>query len=243
MNIVIPMAGRGQRFAEAGFSVPKPLIPVHGRPMYAWAVESLPLDLARRLIFICLQEHIEMAGLGADIRARFAMRAPVILTLDDVTEGQACTVLAAAELVDSDDPLIIYNADTWCRSRIDERLRSLSEAVDGVVGVFRAPGGHWSFAKVDPSGRVREMAEKRRISDWAATGLYHFARGHDFIDHAEAMINADDRINGEFYVAPVYNRMIANGANVIVDEALDVVVFGTPEELLRASTSVLHSRD
>ncbi len=231
MNIVIPMAGRGQRFRDAGYEVPKPLIDVRGRPMYSWAVDSLPLNLARRLIFVCLREQLEGRHLEADIEQRYGHLDPVVVPLDEVTAGQAATVLKAREHIDSSEPLLIYNADTFCRSSLDETLAELPDDVDGVLGVFQAPGERWSFARVDDSGRVVETAEKRRISEWASTGLYHFSRGSDFVRHADAMIRQGERSGGEFYVIPIYNRMIAEGAQLVLDMAREVWVLGTPEEL------------
>jgi dTDP-glucose pyrophosphorylase len=231
VNIVMPMAGRGSRFADIGHRLPKPLIDVRGKPMYAWAMDSLPLSLANRVIFICLAEHLEHEALADDIRSRYAHLDPTIVSLDRVTEGQACTVLVAREYIDNGEPLVIYNADTYCRTDLATRLRTLPRDVDGLLGVFEAPGDKWSFARVDAGGRVVETAEKRRISNWATTGLYHFTRGRDFVQHAEAMIAADERERGEFYVAPVYNRLIAAGGNVQIDVAAEVWVLGTPEDL------------
>lgn len=231
MNIVIPMAGRGSRFVDVGVTTPKPLIDVRGRPMYAWATESLPLTLAERLVFLCLREHLDGLGLDADIQERYGHDHEVhVVPIETVTEGQACTVLLAGELIDDDRPLLVFNADTYMRAPLDH-LASLPDDVDGVFGVFRAPGDKWSFARTDAEGRVVETAEKRRISEWCSTGLYHFRRGRDFVRHAEAMISADDRTNGEFYVAPVYNRLIANGAHIRIAEAEEVWALGTPEDL------------
>jgi NDP-sugar pyrophosphorylase family protein len=231
MNIVMPMAGRGSRFAEIGIATPKPLIDVFGRPMYAWAMDSLPLELARRVIFICLDEHLRQPALEKDIRNRYGALDPEIVRLDEVTEGQACTVLKARHWIDNDEPLLIYNADTYCRTSLARRLPELSAHVDGLLGVFHASGDKWSFARADSAGRVLETAEKSRISDWASTGLYYFRRGHDFVCHAEAMIDAGERVNREFYVAPVYNRLIAAGAQIYIDPAEEVRVLGTPEDL------------
>ncbi|MCU1267786.1 MAG: hypothetical protein JWM21_4104 [Acidobacteria bacterium] len=231
MNIVIPMAGRGSRFVQAGIEVPKPLIDVRGKPMYSWAVDSLPLSLARRVIFICLDEHLQARDLEADILKRYGVLNPVILSLNIVTEGQACTVLNARDLIDNDEPLLIYNADTYFRSGLAQVLTETNDHVDGLIGVFQAPGDKWSFARLDEAGRVLETAEKQRISEWATTGLYFFSQGKDFVRHADEMIAANARVNGEFYVAPLYNRMIAAGAVVRADKASEVWVLGTPEDL------------
>lgn len=225
------MAGRGSRFAEVGYQVPKPLIDVKGRPMYSWAMDSLPLYAANRVVFICLSEHLTDLALEQDIKTRYSKLNPVIIPLDKVTEGQACTVLEAREYINNDEPLIIYNADTFCISSSDAAFTNLKADVDGVISVFQAEGDKWSFARTDDEGRVVETAEKRRISEWATTGLYHFTRGREFVSNAENMIAENERVNNEFYVVPVYNRMIANGANIRCDVAREVWVLGTPEDL------------
>jgi NDP-sugar pyrophosphorylase family protein len=231
MIAVIPMAGRGRRFAEIGIHTPKPLINVKGKPMYAWAMSSLPLKLLRKVVFICLNEHLEERRLRDDILSRFGFLEPIIMGLDDVTEGQACTVLTARGLINTEESLLIYNSDTFCHTNLAEIIPTLAPNITGLLGVFKTIGNSWSFAKVDKVGRVLETAEKRRISDWACTGLYYFKCGSDFVTYAEQMIAANERVNHEFYVAPVYNRMIADGANIWINEAKDVWPLGTPEDL------------
>ncbi|MBP9088325.1 MAG: glycosyltransferase family 2 protein [Kofleriaceae bacterium] len=231
MNIVMPMAGRGSRFFEVGVSVPKPLIQVRGVPMYAWAMASLPLELANRVVFVCLAEHLEKLSLADDIRTRYRHLNVEIIALDHVTRGQAETVLIAKKWIDSAESLLIFNADTFMRSDLGTRLSALPPTTAGLLSVFQAPGDHWSFARTDASGRVLETAEKRRISPWASNGLYYFAHGYDFVTHAEAMIRDDQRERDEFYVAPVYNRLIQTGAEVVIDVAHEVWGLGTPAEL------------
>jgi dTDP-glucose pyrophosphorylase len=211
MNIVMPMAGRGSRFADVGITTPKPLIDVRGKPMYAWATDCLPLSLATRLIFICLREHLATRGLADDICSRYAPKAPIIIPLDTVTRGQAETVLQARRYINTDEPLLIYNADTFEKNHLGEVLPRLPASVDGLWSVFFAPGEKYSFARTDGRGRVVETAEKRRISDLCSTGLYWFRRGRDFVRLAEAALAAEDRSGGEYYVAPLYTRMIAEG--------------------------------
>jgi NDP-sugar pyrophosphorylase family protein len=231
MNIVMPMAGRGSRFAERGVTTPKPLIPVRGKPMYAWATDGLPLASAKRLIFVCLTEHLAESGLEADIRTRYADYSPVVIPLGEVTQGQACTVLKAREWIDSDEPLLIFNADTYCPTSIAAALEAWGPRVEGALDVFEAAGEKWSFARLEGMDRVVETAEKRRISQWASTGLYYFRRGRDFVRHTLAMIEANERSNNEFYVAPVYNRLIAAGGDVRANKIDRVWVLGTPEDL------------
>jgi dTDP-glucose pyrophosphorylase len=229
--IVIPMAGRGQRFADKGYQQPKPLIELRGRPLYAWAVESLPCELASQIVFICLDEHLRSFGLEQNIRERYGRYNVSIVPVTQVTEGQACTVLLARELIAVEQPLLIYNADTYCATDLSERLPKIDPAIAGLLGVARAEGTKWSFARVDEEGYVVETAEKRRISEWASTGLYWFARGTDFVRHADAMVAANERENGEFYIAPLYNRLIANGEKVVIDVAREFWPLGTPQDI------------
>lgn len=231
LTVVMPMAGRGSRFAQVGYQAPKPLIDVMGKPMYAWATDSLPLDHATKLIFICLEEHLRGLGLEEDIERRYGQYKPVVISLSKVTQGQACTVLEAREHIAPSDPVLIFNADTWCKTSLSARLPQLVAQYAGVLGVFEAPGDRWSFARTDETGRVVEVAEKKRISNWASTGLYLFSSGKEFVSEADAMIAADERVNGEFYVAPLYNRLIAKGRPIAIDVAEDVGVMGTPEDL------------
>lgn len=230
MNIVIPMAGRGSRFADAGFTTPKPLIPVRGRPMYSWALEGLPVERAEKLIFVCLQSHLDDTSLRKDIESRFGDKA-VLVPLSDTTEGQACSVLCAKEWIDNDSPLLIFNADTFFKSDLEKTLVQVQREANGFLGVFEAEGDEWSFARVDNRGRVVKTAEKNRISPLASTGLYHFSRGKDFVRYAEEMIEENERVNKEFYIAPVYNRMIEAGADIRVDKAAEVWALGTPDHL------------
>jgi dTDP-glucose pyrophosphorylase len=243
MNIVMPMAGRGSRFAQVGITTPKPLIDIRGRPMYAWATDSMPLSLASRLIFLCLQEHLDDTPLGDDIRTRYAQFQPIIVPVDRVTEGQACTVLLAREHLAAAQPLIIFNADTYCRTSLEKTLPQLAPSVAGLLGVFRAEGDRWSFARTDDAGRVVETAEKVRISDWACTGMYHFSRTSDFLAAADAMIADNQRVRGEFYVAPIYNRFIAAGREIRLDIADEAFALGTPEDLADFEARFPHGRE
>jgi dTDP-glucose pyrophosphorylase len=139
-------------------------------------------------------------------------------------------VLLARDLINNATPLLVYNSDTYQRSSMLYELICDTE-VDGALSVFKAPGDRWSFVRADERGRVLETAEKNRISEWASTGLYYFARGRDFVTNADEMIEAHERVNGEYYVAPIYNRLIKSGANIRLDIVDEVHVFGTPEDL------------
>lgn len=230
MKIVIPMAGRGSRFAEQTISIPKPLIPVHGRPMVAWALDSLHEMTYSKMIFIVLQDHETNFGVTALLRDLVGPMSQVIV-IPTVTEGQLCTVLAAKELIDTDEDILIASADTYVRSSLHKDIANRKANCRGIISVANLPGKRWSFARVDADGRVVEVAEKVRISDHASTGLYYFSSGREFVSVAEAMIANKEKTRGEYYVIPVYQKYIEHGWRVELSIAKEVWDMGTPESL------------
>lgn len=216
LTIVIPMAGRGSRFADAGYELPKPLIPIHGVPMIEVVVRNLAPSGEARFVFLCQAEHLRTYAFAE--RLRDAAPGCEIVTVDRVTEGAACTVLLAEHAIDADDVLVIANSDQWVDRTMDDHLEVLrDEALDGLIMTMTADDPKWSFVRLDNRRLVTEVVEKVPISDEATVGIYVFARGGDFIRAAKAMIAADERVNGEFYVAPVYNRLIGEGARIGID--------------------------
>lgn len=233
MNIVIPMAGHGARFSQAGWSVPKPLIEVDGQAMVLRAIAGLPKALAERWIFICLREHLEHQGLEKTLRA-YAGDVPVeIIALSEITQGQACTVLTAKHLIESSVPLLIHNADTYFSSPLAETIIANRGKAGGIVTVFEDTDPRWSFVRIAESGQIIEVAEKRPISRWATVGMYYFEQGRDFVRLAERGIAENRRSGNEFYVGPLYNDLIAEGGIVIPDFATEVGCMGTPEDLAK----------
>jgi NDP-sugar pyrophosphorylase family protein len=213
LNIVIPMAGRGSRFAEAGYDQPKPMIAVHGKPMIEWVVENVRPSRPHRFIFLCLAEHLQ----HYDMAARLVEIAPgcEVVSVDGVTDGAACTVLLAREFIDSDAPLMTANSDQWVDYDIDSYLeQSDDRELAGLIMTMWADHPKWSYVRLDPAGEVVEVVEKEVVSNEATVGIYNFARGADYVRAADEMIARDLRVNGEFYVAPTYNQLIAAGGSV-----------------------------
>jgi len=211
LNIVIPMAGRGSRFADAGYALPKPLIPIHGHPMIRVVIDNLMPAGDHLFHFLLLREHAERYQL--DQRLREWAPGCRIIFVDTVTEGAACTVLLAREFIDNNDPLMIANCDQYIDADIDDYLQSMGDA-DGLIMTMWADDPKWSFVRRDDQGRVVEVVEKKVVSNEATVGIYNFRRGADFVNAAEAMIAANLRVNNEFYVAPAYDQMIHQGARI-----------------------------
>jgi len=216
LNIVIPMAGRGSRFANAGYLDPKPLIPMGGRTMIEWVIENIRPLRAHHFIFLCLQEHLERYPAVA---AKLHEICPgcAIVSVSQVTEGAACTVLLARDFLDSDDPLMIANSDQIVDLPIEDYL-AVGDApgIAGHIMTFWADDPKWSYCRMREDGTVSEVVEKKVISTEATVGIYNFAHGRDFVRAADHMIRQDLRVNNEFYVAPCYNQLIAGGSRVVV---------------------------
>ncbi|TDV11121.1 glycosyltransferase family 2 protein [Paraburkholderia caballeronis] len=234
LNIVIPMAGAGSRFARAGYADPKPLIPIHGVPMIRVVINNLTPAREHRFIFICQREHDRQYGLR-DKLTSWAPGAELIL-LDGLTDGAACTVLAAKDLIDNDDPLMIANSDQYIDCGIGSYLDDMDQReLDGLIMTMKADDPKWSFVGLDAASNVTQVVEKKVISDEATVGIYNFRRGRDFISATQRMIQANERVNNEFYVAPAYNPMIAGGARIgifnIGSEGAGMYGLGIPADL------------
>lgn len=246
LNIVVPMAGRGSRFADAGYTVPKPLIPLGGRPMIQWVVDNIRPARAHRFVFICQQAHLEtFPNVPATLR-RIAPGCEII-AVREVTQGAACTVLLARNLIDGAEPLLIANSDQFVDQDINCYLATGdSPEVDGHFMTFPASDPKWSYCRLGPDGAVTEVVEKRVVSQEATVGIYSFRRGADFVRAADEMIARDLRTNGEFYVAPTYNLLIEAGACIrthrIASEGVGMHGLGTPEDFIRFQQTEVFGR-
>lgn len=211
LNIVIPMAGRGSRFAKAGYVMPKPLIDVHGHHMIEYVVKNITPQCSHRFIFLCLAEHIEKYNLTETLN-KIAPNS-IIVQVDHVTEGAACTVLLAEKYIDSEESLMIANSDQYVDININDYIKHQNE-LDGLIMTMYANDPKWSFIQFDKDKLVTMVKEKEVISNEATVGIYNFQHGSDFVQYAHKMIDMDMRVNNEFYVAPVYNLMIADGKKI-----------------------------
>jgi NDP-sugar pyrophosphorylase family protein len=232
INIVIPMAGSGKKFAEKGYTFPKPLIEIKGKPMIEWVVKNLTPSREHRFIFICNREHYEKYRLGAMLTLLSPSCKTVILNAP--TQGAASTILLAKEYLDNGDELIVANSDQYVNASLDDMIKTAEKnKVDGLIMTFKSTHPKWSFAKVGPDGLVMETAEKNPISEHATVGIYYFKQGKDFIAAAENMIKKDIRTNNEFYVCPVYNELILRDKKINIYEIPPENMFswGTPEDL------------
>ena len=205
MKILIPMAGEGSRFAKEGYTFPKPLIDVRGKPMIQTVVENLDFD--SDYVFLVRKKHIEQYSGILDTLDRITNGRFNYVEVDGLTEGAACTALLAEKYIDNDEGLLIANSDQFISYEPENfnTIKSLS-GVDSIVFTFNDVHPKWSFVKTNSRGFVTEVAEKRPISNIATCGIYWYRRGSDFVKYAKQMIERDIRVNNEFYIAPVYNE-------------------------------------
>jgi len=228
LNILIPMAGAGSRFTQAGYTFPKPLIDVQGKPMIQVVAENL--NIKANFIYIVQKEHRQKYNL--DTLLNLVTPNCKVVEVDELTEGAACTALLAKDFIDNDAPLFFANSDQFVEWDSNEFFYKMNEnEADGGIVTFKSTHPKWSFAKTDEQGLVTEVAEKNPISDLATVGFYYWKHGSDFVKYAEQMINNNIRVNGEFYVCPVYNEAIQDSKEIRTFNINKMWGLGTPEDL------------
>jgi len=236
--ILVPMAGRGSRFAKVGYKKPKPLIDVFDRPMVQWVVDNFKAitNEKTQFVFCVLKEHLE--DKEYNLKEELEKMAPNcgIVSVDQVTEGTACTVLLAKQYFnDPNTELIIANSDQyleWDEKEFYDTMHK-SKEIEGGISTFYHPEREtkWSFAKLNDKGFVTEVQEKVPISDLATTGIYYWRKGNDFVKYTEQMIAKNIRVSGEFYTCPVYNEAIQDGKKIVISNCKKMWGLGVPDDL------------
>lgn len=229
MKIVIPMAGRGSRFADAGYELPKPLIDVNGMPMIKRVINNLKPKIDHEFIFICQKDHLLKYNLGNIINsANIDFR---IVEIETITNGAACTVLLAKEYIDNEDMLMIANCDQFVDININDYILE-SKKYDGFIMTMKAQENKWSYIKYDDQKRIIGVVEKKVVSEDATVGIYNFSKGKLFVKSAEKMIQENDRVNNEFYVAPCYTYLAKEKFRIgTYDISGKMHGIGTPDDL------------
>lgn len=226
-NILLPIAGNGQRFVDQGYETIKPLIPVGNQCIIEKAMESI--DRANgRLIFVLRKEHADRYSLDVKLKAMFGDSISLLL-LDAPTDGALSTCLHAAPLIDNHDPLVIFTPD--CHFTPQFSLSRMAGEWDGAVSVFPSRSSAHSYVALDSNDLVVRAAEKEVISSHAVGGLYYFKKGSTFVHFAKEQIRYNMRTKGEFYICPVFNLLINAGMRVGIDRNTQHTVLGTPEDL------------
>jgi HAD superfamily hydrolase (TIGR01509 family) len=228
LNILIPMAGEGSRFREAGFFFPKPIIEVLNKPMIQWVIESLNIDA--NYIFLIQKKHQEKFN----IKSMLKLLQPncKIIEIDKITEGAACTTLLAKKYINNNEPLIIANSDQYIKWNSSQSIYNfITRKIDGSILTFNSIHPKWSYAKCDENLNVVKVAEKEVISNNATVGVYFWKKGSDYVKYANQMIKKNIRVNNEFYVCPVFNEAIKDSKIIKIEKVDEMHGLGTPEDL------------
>lgn len=228
LNVLVPMAGAGSRFAQQGYTFPKPLIEVNGKPMIQLVVENLNIEA--HYIFIVQEEHY----IKYNLKYLLNLIAPGcdIVQVNRITEGAACSTLLAKDYINNDSPLVMANSDQYIEWNSNECMYAFTaDEIDGGIVTFKASHPKWSYAKVGSDGFVSEVAEKKVISNEATVGVYYWKHGSDYVRYAEEMIEKNIRVNNEFYVCPVFNQAIEDNKKIKIKRVNRMWGIGTPEDL------------
>ena len=230
-NIVLPIAGKAQRFIDKGYLAPKPLIIVDKKHIIDWALESIDFSGVDdyRLIFIVRLDHINDFALDVILKEKFGDDV-IVITVDHITEGSVCTCLLAHDYINNEDELLIYTPDVYFEKPFHLR-NELSIDEDGHILTFKANSPAHSYAQLDENGYVTKTVEKEVISENAAVGVYYWKTGNMFIKYANELIEKNIRTNGEFYLCPIYNLMVEDSLKIKTSRVEKMHVLGTPEEL------------
>lgn len=233
MIIILPCAGEGRRFKEVGFLFPKFLIPILGKPMIELVLDSVGLNDVH-YIFLCRTEHIqkyELPKLFRELTRKLDCSFEII-PVDKLTEGAACSVLLAKHRINNNQKLAIINSDqVWKYSAKDFLMFLQSKRASGGILTYPMTGTKWSYVKTDSNDMVLEVAEKVEISNRGTIGAYFFEHGASFVEAAERMINKNKRVNGEFYVCPVFTELIEAGQRIYCYDVDEFDGLGIPEDL------------
>jgi RpiB/LacA/LacB family sugar-phosphate isomerase len=226
-NLLLPIAGKAQRFVDEGYAMPKPLIMAKTKQVIDWAMESINTKDCN-LIFAVRLEHINNFSIDEILRQKFGENTKIVV-VDHDTDGSVSTCLLARDHINNNDPLIIYTPDVYFQNTFDPS--SINEDLDGLLLTFKANSPAHSYVSTNKDGFAIKTAEKQVISSDAAVGVYYFKKGRYFVDYAEELVKKDIRTKDEFYICPMYNLLIRDGLSVSIKQVEKMHVLGTPEEL------------
>jgi len=239
LNVVIPMAGKGNRFIKAGYDKYKPFIEIYDDITMLEIVLSRLHNYLRgschpKYYIVMMKEHYstkDWVQVGMRLAAQYKMDLQPVL-LEKATGGAAETVLQAEQYIDSDDRLLIHDSDQWIRWGNPLMMRQiLGGHMCGAIFTTRTEDPNFSYVLADTNHTIYRVAEKEVISDRGAVGAYYWRYGSDFVSFAYEMIKKKKKTSGEYYVCPVYNEAIIRGFKIVACDIKEHYHIGTPEKL------------
>ena len=236
LHIIMPMAGEGSRFRNAGWTTPKPLIELKGKPLFIRAIESVKVDGApMKYSFIVRGEHIREYAVDKSIKA--ILPEANIFSVEKTTRGAVETCLVAESAIADDDAVVVMDCDLEFGSieyrRIIAEALADDDARGGALVSFESQEPKYSYAELGEDGLVRRTAEKEVISNHALCGAYFFASGREFKAAAHRLFNEPVMLKPEFYVSLLYNYLLKDGSPVRLAHMEMYRSYGTPEELMQ----------
>lgn len=225
-NLLLPIAGKAQRFLDAGYTMPKPLILARDKHVIDWAISSVDTSECN-LIFIVRIDHIYNFSIDKILKQKFGDDITIV-TVDKVTRGALETCTLAEPHINNELPLIIYTPDVHFGPTFTPT--SIPQDADGFLLTFTANSADHSYSAYGDDGIVTNVIEKEVISKEANVGLYHFGTGKLFMKYAREMIDNNILVKNEFYIAPIYNLMIRDGLKITAANTEKMHVLGTPHQ-------------
>jgi NDP-sugar pyrophosphorylase family protein len=240
--LIVPMAGLGQRFADEGYELTKPLIPVSGLPMVAQATHDLPP--AEQHVFVLRADMPGYTAVTNQLRALYP--AAIVKTIERVTEGQACTALIGLDALEDEagvgccpitigacDNGALYDVEAFNKLVMDPSVDVVVWGVRGYPNAIRHPK---MFGWIDAErGEIRSISVKTPLnepkSDPIVLGTFTFRKAEDFRRALERLVERDGRINGEFYIDSLINDALALGLRCHLFEVDSYLCWGTPNDL------------
>ncbi|KKS84817.1 MAG: Nucleotidyl transferase [Parcubacteria group bacterium GW2011_GWA2_43_11] len=232
--IVIPMAGMGKAFVEAGYAFPKPLVDIEGKTMIEFVINNVKPSIPHKFIFVVLKEQYDKFDFY-NIFKNATNNSFEVVTVGNSTQGAAITALSAIQHIDCDNEVLLANADQFLECKIEDFIKEArKKKVDGYIMTFNSSHPRWSYVRTDEKGHVIEAAEKKVISNHATVGLYYYKSGKMLVSALKSMVKKNITHNNEFYICPAFNEIILQGGNVGIFEIPEKQMYGmgTPEELV-----------
>jgi NDP-sugar pyrophosphorylase family protein len=239
LQLLIPAAGKGSRFADVGVHLPKPLIPIWGIPMLIWVISNFPLNAKDEIKILCQGIH----GIPNALK-KYTDKFPYkidFIEIDYWTDGPAHSLELLLEGLEDSSPVICANSDQYIFAGLPEYVDAVRHGnSQGQILTMEATSNAWSYIGRDLNGKVNRVVEKEEISNEATVGVY----GWDSAATLRAALSWQRtdgiRVNNEYYVAPSYQYLIDNALDIsthsVGEHGIGVHGLGVPKDLSHFST-------
>jgi NDP-sugar pyrophosphorylase family protein len=238
VHVVIPMSGSGERFARAGYKLPKPLIAVDGAPIIKYVVSMFNND--DRFTFICNEQHLAETDLARVLKE--LVPASEICPIAAHKKGPVYAVSQCFDRLRADEETIVNYCDFYSYWDYNDflnhtRRRHASGAIPAYKGFHPHMLGNDNYAFMKGRNQWLEAIQEKkpftenRMQEYASNGTYYFSRGEYIQKYFAQLMEENIQVNGEFYVSMVYNLLVRDGLPVSIYEVQHMLQWGTPSDL------------